>query len=514
MRGRRLTVGVILIAMALPLIWPAIPPLTDLPGHMGRYRVALGGSEALARYFDYEWRPLGNLGVDALAVLLAPMLGIEGATKAVVVAIPVLAAAGMLWISREAHGRVQPTALLALPFAYGFPFGFGFVNFALSSALAFLAFALWLRLERQGRTGLRLLVFLPISAILFLAHSFGWGVLGLAVFGAEWVRRHRLGDGWLGAPVRAGLACLPLAWPALLFLLGPPSQGGTGDWFNWIGKLDWFVSALRDRWRVWDVASLGFAAALGWLALARSGGRGWRAEVGVPALLCWAAFLLLPRILTGSNYADMRMAPLAWALTLLSIGGGGRVLWIGAGAFLAARLAGNTVASIERDRAWRAELEAVRYVPRGAAVLALVGRPCKDPIGGGVRRLREGTTWSTPRIDHLPSLAIVRRDAFANDQWVDPAGQLIRVKHPAGPFVRDPSQLVYPRGCRAEGSDFEGAIAGFDRRAFSHVWTLGFPPGRARAADLRLLWANGRSALYRVQPPALPNGGGGGTARP
>ena len=49
------------------------------------------------------------------------------------------------------HGRIPPTAFFALPFIYGYPFLFGFVNFALSVALAFLAFGLWLRLGRLGQ---------------------------------------------------------------------------------------------------------------------------------------------------------------------------------------------------------------------------------------------------------------------------------------------------------------------------------------------------------------------------
>ena len=53
------------------------------------------------------------------------------------------------------HGRIPPSAFFALPFIYGYPFMFGFVNFALSVALAFVAFGLWLRLGRLERTVIR-----------------------------------------------------------------------------------------------------------------------------------------------------------------------------------------------------------------------------------------------------------------------------------------------------------------------------------------------------------------------
>ena len=38
----RLTVALAIALAAVPLIYPAIPPLVDLLGHMGRYRGELG----------------------------------------------------------------------------------------------------------------------------------------------------------------------------------------------------------------------------------------------------------------------------------------------------------------------------------------------------------------------------------------------------------------------------------------------------------------------------------------
>ena len=46
-------------------------------------------------------------------------------------------------------------------------------------ALALLAFGLWLRLGRLGKSKLRALLFVPISFIVYFAHTFGWGTLGL-----------------------------------------------------------------------------------------------------------------------------------------------------------------------------------------------------------------------------------------------------------------------------------------------------------------------------------------------
>ena len=137
--------------------------------------------------------------------------------------------AGFLWVAREVHHRIPPTALFALPFAYSHPFMFGFVNFALSMALAFLAFGLWLRLGRRGRLKLRAILFVPISFIVFFAHTFGWGVLGLLCFSAEAVRQHDQGRGWFRPGVKAALHAAVMALPLLFMLAWRSETHGRDD---------------------------------------------------------------------------------------------------------------------------------------------------------------------------------------------------------------------------------------------------------------------------------------------
>ena len=155
-------------------------------------RARFGVLADLQRYFGFNWALIGNLGVDLLIVPMAKLFGLELGVKLIVMAIPPMTVAGMLWVAREVHHRLPPTVMFALPFAIGHPFLFGFVNFALSMALAFLAFGLWLRLGRlDGRScapDLR-----PLVIVVWLAHAFGWGVLGLMAFSAEAVRQHDKG---------------------------------------------------------------------------------------------------------------------------------------------------------------------------------------------------------------------------------------------------------------------------------------------------------------------------------
>ena len=101
-----------MLLATVPLLWPDIPPLVDLPGHMGRYRVQLdfASSPELQHFYRFEWALIGNLGVDLLVIPLSKIVGLELAVKLIVIAIPPMTTAGFLWVAREVHGRIPPTA--------------------------------------------------------------------------------------------------------------------------------------------------------------------------------------------------------------------------------------------------------------------------------------------------------------------------------------------------------------------------------------------------------------------
>lgn len=481
---RRWMIALLALAAAIPLVWPPIPPLVDVLGHMGRYHIelAIDRVPALAAAFSFHWKLLGNLGADLLIVPLGRLFGVELGTKLIALAIPPLTVAGMLWVAREVHGRIPPTALFALPLAYAYPFHFGFLNFSLSIAFTFNLLALWIRLGKGERTWLRASLFVPLSCLLWLTHMVGWGLLGLTVFGMELARRRHRGESFIEAGWSAGLTCLPLALPLIpmVLLRSDSPTAVTFDWFNWRAKIFWVSTLLRDRWQLLDVVCAWLLLVIIGIAAVR---RRMDATLVVPALLCLAAFILMPRVAVGSAYADMRLLPFTCALGLLAIRSQGRWILVAALCFFTLRLVATTTSFALYDRLYQDELRALDHIPRGASVLSLVVRPC-------------GSAWSTERLDHLPAMAIVRRDAFTNDQWtVDSAQAMTVIKPGVGRYGTDPSQLVYPQGCRGEGSDLTLAAREFNRDAFDHVWVLN---GRASAPDLQAIWSNGHSTLYRV----------------
>lgn len=498
---KRWTVAALMLLSVVPLLWPDIPPLLDLPGHMGRYRVQLdlATSPDLQQYFGFRWQVIGNLGVDVLVQILAPILGLEAAVKLIVCTIPVLTVGGMLWVAREVHGRVPPTALFAIPLAYNFPFLFGFVNFALSMALALLAFAWWLRLARLGQLRLRAIVFIPISFVLWITHAFGWGTLGVLAFSAELVRQHDRGRNYFLAAAHAAFHCLSLAPPIALMLLWRSNAAGvTADWFNWTAKIDWLRMALRDRWAVFDLASLGLLLALvGWTILSRK--LTFSRNLLASTLFLSAVFVLLPRIVFGSAYADMRLAPYLFMIAVIAIRypersglAFARTIAIAGLAFTLVRTAGTTYSMWLYDRAYDRELAALDHVPRGARMVSFVGRPCIED-------------WAMTRLLHVPGLAIVRNHAFSNDQWTMAGAQLLEVRYkPGWPFIRDATQIVTQRRCPHEyWRSLDTALTVFPRDAFDYVWLIDPPRFDSRlTTGLRPVWRSGTSALYRVESNA------------
>jgi hypothetical protein len=427
---------------------------------------------------------------------LGPRLGLETTVKLAVLAIPALTAGGLLWVAREVHGRIPPTALFALPFAYNFPFLFGFVNFSLAMGLALMAFAVWLRLGRQERFRLRAALFLPISLALWLVHAFGWGTLGVLAFSADLVRQTDKGDNVVVGAWRAALHCLVLSPPLILMFLWRSNAGGqTFDWFNWEAKLAWVQMVLRDRWAAFDQLSLILVIALLVFVLA-SKRLTFSRNLGASAFFLLLVYLLLPRVVFGSAYADMRLAPYIFAVALIGIRvpeGNlkfSRMMAVAGAAFFLLRTGATTASMVMYDAAYDRTLEALDHVPEGARMVSFVGHPCAPQ-----------ERWATSRLYHLPAMAIVRRQAFSNDQWTMAGAQLLDVKFPPRTwFVRDPSQIVTEQHCRGEvWWTIAQSLYYFPREQFDYVWLIDPPPfDPAYLSGLEPVFQNEASTLYRV----------------
>jgi hypothetical protein len=336
----------------------------------------------------------------------------------------------------------------------------------------------------------------PLSVLVWVTHAFGWGVLGLMAFAAEFSRQRDEKAGVVAASWAGALHCLPLAPPMLLMLAWRSGHGAgeTGDWFNLPAKLRWVVMALRDRWLAFDLAAFCLIVVIVAAGLRRDWERSSRTLV-VAALLLATAFLLLPRIIFGSAYADMRLAPFALAVALLAIGPEpGRTkkaatIAMAALAFILIRTGGTTLSFWLYDRDQSRHLQALDKVERGAKIAVLVKRRC-------------GVAWYQPRLDHLAAMATVRKHAFVNTQWDVAGAELMRPVAGRGtPFNADPSQFVLEEGCDGEGPFLPQRMAEVPRDRFDYVWLLDYAPGSLPAfSGLKPIYADESSILFRIEP--------------
>jgi hypothetical protein len=157
-------------------------------------------------------------------------------------------------------------------------------------------------------------------------------------------------------------------------------------------------------------------------------------------------------------------------------------------AFFAVRMTGVGASAWIYGRSFEAEAAAIERLPKGARVAAFVGIGCFHQ-------------WWRPRLDHLPSLAIVRREAFASDQWTVAGSHLLKVKPRFADYV-DPSQMVAEPECREHL--LGPSLAALPPGLFTHVWLV--RPPRYDPALVRgwqPVWRRGSSVLFRL-PPAQP----------
>ena len=485
----------LILLSIVPLLYPAVPPLTDLPAHMSRFLVQMdaGRSPDIARWYGFHWNLIPNLGTDLLAWVLEPVLGLEPTMKAIATLIVALQTAGYLLLSRAAHGRVQAPALFALPLAYGYPFQYGFINFTFATALATLAVALWISPPMAARPVLRWLVFCPIACVIWISHLAGWAILCVMIGCCELAARHER-TGRLWKSVASGfIAASCLLLPQALSLLWPdaPAHMPSAGFFLIPEKLYFLANVLNDRWAVLDVGSALLLAALIYV-IWRSRSFALHRGLALTAIVLFVLFWLMPAWVMGSFYADMRLTPTIFAMAVIAAKPKlptTRLRWLAlAGlAFFCIRLAGTTTSMMLWDKQFRQELAVLDKLPHGSQLVSFSAIECRPFVLQG--RLRDM---------HIASFALTRRHAFANDQFALSGGQLLQIHNPAaGAFDRDPSSIQTGEPC--QGSIPIRDSAAKVPAAIPHLWVV-WHSMESHLPGWAVLTRSGNSVLYRRSP--------------
>ncbi len=464
---------VLALMLALPFAFSALPQQSDFPAHLARYRVMLEGTTdpALAHWYQFHWHLGGNLGVDLLMRVLGPVLGLEPAARLIGAAIPVLTGLGLIAVERTLRSRVGLGSVLAMAAVWSPAMALGFANFCLSLALALVAFAGWIKLEaRPWRAAL----FLPAACAVWLCHMAGWGVLAVLVGGYELSRKGVL---------RGALACWPLLLP-LVPVLAAGNAGGISYGGGLIGyKIGIWLKALR----VHD-AGLDMLLPLVLLSavyLAERSGRLDR-RLGWGALGLVLASLLLPRHLSGGDYADYRLTAVALMVLALAID------WRAPRAILFAATFATLARVVPIALAWHGEaqqletiLSVLDQVPQGARVAGAVDAP--------------EAPWALNPFEHVPCYATVRRGALVNAHFVGNSFNLMELRGASAGFA-DPSQrIIVPQGARPDLAEFAPA------KSADYLWYIGDAEPQSLPAGARLVVRVPGSMLLKLASPVPAN---------
>ncbi len=507
---RRLTRMPMAVAMlvlsALPFAFVAIPPLGDVPGHMGSFAAAAyAGDPAFGRLMGYRWHPVPNLGTDLLVFALQRPLGIVRATWLVTAAIPVLLAGGILLLARTLNRDGAAAIGWALIFVYSFPLNYGFLNYMLGLALVLIGLAGWIRLDAHPRwREAAAWVALPVA---FLCHVVAGCLLALLIGTRElaemrpWAHRPQT---WPQTRPLSGLlrGLRPLlSVPVMLVLWRLDSRSIAGHTGYSVGaKFRQTVLLLRDQSMALDIGSLLLALAVfvvGW----RRGARPHRAvRLGLAALT--ALFVLTPYRLAGSSYADGRLLPLIPMLLFATQDWRGvdprltRLVAASGLALLLLRTGVTTAGFTAYARRYEVELGALSAIAPYSRVLVLDMRDCT-----------ELAHWRTDRLDHLGEMAIVRRRSWTNSEWDVDGGHLLQVRYRPSPrFFDDPSQYVWPDSCHGgpRNPTMGQALAAAPFDGIDALWLINAPlPAGYRNGRLALRWRHGDSAVYAVTPAPI-----------
>ena len=419
---RWLVFGLLIAIAAVPVLLSPIPGLADLPNHIARHHAMFhaGSGGPLDRFFEVQWRWIGNLGVDLPVMLLMRWLDAETATRLVVALIAPLTALAILLLSRTVHGRVSGSAMLALPFVFHQAFLYGFVNYCLGVALALLTLAAFLKWP--PRAWWSYLLFVAASIVVWTAHLGGWAVLIVAAGCAELV-------GWrsLRSLFDSSKRLTPLAAPLVPLLLWRSASSGpafvyTDQNLLWAKAMN-FVTVLKGWSRYPDLGMTALIGGLALLAILWAGQRRFDLRLLFGGVALGLLTIVMPTTVLGSWGADFRIAPVAAILLLLSIAPAANPrrekLLLAAGAMIfLIRTVGIALSWRQASAVLEQRLTILDSVPRGSRMgFVAVHSDCR-------------TQWVLNPDRKIPGLAIVRRDAFTNTMFKVEGADLMTIRDP------------------------------------------------------------------------------------
>ncbi|MBM1172021.1 hypothetical protein [Microvirga arabica] len=314
----------VLLIVLLPVFSVTYLPGVDLPNHLARHYIghALNNSLDLQTFYTFDWRLIPNLAGDAIASLLDDFLHIHDVGRAI------FALSLSLWVivpvvlNRVLWGRFSAWPLFVALVVYNGNVAWGFENYVLGSALAVLAFVVWVGTDKM-RLDLRLLLFTMIATLVYLGHLLAFGFLGLSVVTYEVGRSFRAADVTKFLLIKkVAFTIFPFSPATIHFIavtLQAPPTHGSGTAYDMPRQLFQALLSPTSAFQasvdivVFLVVSLSLYISIrvfGWLKVH---------PTMVPVLWCTALVAaIMPTLLLGVGFTDIRLPFVVVALVIAS----------------------------------------------------------------------------------------------------------------------------------------------------------------------------------------------------
>lgn len=488
------------LAVAVPILIHATLPGVDLPNHIARYAIMANPTGPLGEYYSVPgYAAVPNSAVD-LIWLLTGMSGDPIRFANTIFALyAVNLVASVMVLSRVLHGHWAVWPAVSGFLVYNGAFFWGFQNYLFSVPFAIYGFALWITTERWP-TAVRLLIFLPFAAGLYLMHLFAFVALALLAFARELQDLIAAGSIWLRKLPEGAAMAVPFLLPIIWLLSGPTGEQGT---YTSFGGLDQRIEALRSpvSTRALDEAPLMTAFGLCGLAilvlcLLTVFGRGGprlvaNRRIVAPVLVLLLAAVAAPMWLNGVAYVQIRLPFVV--LAVLIAGTRWRDVSPRQAAILVAvfaTLIGVRSVQFEHYAAMNDreihDLETVLAgLPPGSRLL-----PLRAPGHEGMRRLWQAQAYAvTLRQSFVPTLFMGVHALNVRPEWLE-------YTNPAS-FAIDMRRILAPRSQRPRA---RGAYWKDWEDFFTHALVMdSFDPALIADQPLREAGRSGRFTLLKVE---------------
>ena len=403
--------GIVCVLLAIPVFSVVVPPLVDYPNHLARMHIlaAFNDSPALRANYVVAWKLAPYLAMDLIVPRLAGFMSIYTAGQVFLFFCLVQFVLGTAAVHAAVFRRLSPWPAASGLFAYSFVVSYGFVNYFFGIGVWLLAFAGWVVLSRRSVVW-RILAGSVLSLAVFFSHFFAFFGYMLCVGAYElgvWLTaRDRRFAALIG---RGAVAFCPFIAPLIIF--AAVSSGQEGGPTLYATPYGWMVAMLSPTMFPGAPVDLAMLALLLIVPARRRllGRLHMAPPMRVLSIVLGLVALAMPNTLEGVWGVDYRL-PVVWLF--LTIAG---CSWIDVPSRVELPLAGFLVAVLAVNVgliawAWQPAgrqfdefRNALNVIPRGARVIAF-----RDEDGIVPSLSHEPAAL----YDHLPTLAIIERDAY------------------------------------------------------------------------------------------------------